>query len=146
MELGPLSPPKTWKEESGPGTWILRNLDSVELRPLKTPSNLERREGPSGWNFDSAVLAPLSPPQTLKEENTVALALELGLSRTWTTEPPSNFERGEHCGPGPSTQQNLDQFAPLKLGPLRLSLTQPEIWKLEEKSGTGIWTQWNLDH
>ena len=146
MELGPLSPPKTWKEESGPGTWILRNLDSVELRPLKTPSNLERREGPSGWNFDSAVLAPLSPPQTLKEENTVALALELGLSRTWTTEPPSNFERGEHCGPGMSTQQNLDQFAPLKLGPLRLSLTQPEIWKLEEKSGTGIWTQWNLDH
>ena len=91
------------------------------------PSNLERREGP--WNFDSVELAPLSPPQTLKEENTVALALELGLSRTWTTEPPSNFERGEHCGPGMSTQQNLDQFAPLKLGPLRLSPTQPETWK-----------------
>ena len=75
-------------------------------------------------------LALLSPPQTLKEENTVALALELGLSRTWTTEPPSNFERGEHCGPGMSTQQNLDQFAPLKLGQLRLSPTQ-WLWNLD---------------
>ena len=104
-------------------------MDSVELRPLKTPSNLERREGPSGWNFDSAELAPLSPPQTLKEENTVALALELGLSRTWTTEPPSNFERGEHCGPGPSIRQNLDHQAPLKLGKGRVALEPLKLGK-----------------
>ena len=59
------------------------------------PSNLERGEWPRNleseaetwtqWNLDSVELKPLSPPQTLKKESTVALDLQLG--RTWTTKP-----------------------------------------------------------
>ena len=87
------------------------------------------------------------------------VVLDLQLSGTWTTEPHSNLERGEwpwilgsvELGPLSPAKTWKEESGPgtwshWNFGPLRLSLTQPEIWKLEEKSGTGIWTQWNLDH